>query len=757
MSRFILHTKTGKREYRKYLATGTACLILALVAGYTIHSIGTARAKSRELVLLYTEEEFAQYLLDTESEEYNLNGRYQLEADLDLSWLEYSIGTNVEPFTGKLDGNDHVISGLGRPLFGVVEDAEIENLFLSEAEILSPFTYSDGEHYVDGYGALAAYAIDSRIADCGMNGEIYTASPSEAEYLLEKGNTEEDQERKGPGMEESTSVLETPEEIGPGLTEEEEGENEGDTGIEAGPGYESESGESIESESSAVGESSTDGEKGPTGETSASEESSSEEAGNTGGAAGEGTDNSVGASDSEEPGETENGGGSGSTEGTNSSESTGSTDGESVEETNNSNASGSTGGEGNLESEGKGETPSSGVSEGTGGNDGVAGNTNAPNNSGTEGTAAGQIEAKQPLPESGGTSDGTVAANISETVGYQAISRRQLMLKLPVMVDANTESIQDSIQTASPSDATPSDALGPAGSDASSDSVGQNSQIDESDMTFEEPEDSIEYIGNPDGDIYILVTAERVAIGGLIAETSGETLISNSFTLATISSALGDIETYTGGFVGITGEDTRIENSYASGLADSDDVTGGFTAIHNGFIQNSYSAMIIGESGNVRAAFCASGDGQLDGCVYDIQMACTDEIFSLAEELPGEEGYRLKGLHTSRMTGADPEIPGTWYTTEGAYPQIESFALSDQETITSASKVSAIALSLPEDRSLADAVTDGELILPAEIDGQTIDWEADGSIRIDENNQILIESGSDPETKSNNQINAAAR
>ena len=109
------------------------------------------------------------------------------------------------------------------------------------------------------------------------------------------------------------------------------------------------------------------------------------------------------------------------------------------------------------------------------------------------------------------------------------------------------------------------------------------------------------------------------------------------------------------------------------------------------------------------------------------------------------------------MTGADPEIPGTWYTTEGAYPQIESFALSDQETITSASKVSAIALSLPEDRSLADAVTDGELILPAEIDGQTIDWEAEGSIRIDENNQILIESGNESETKNNNQTNAAAR
>ncbi|EHI58728.1 hypothetical protein HMPREF9473_03421, partial [, partial [Hungatella hathewayi WAL-18680] len=38
--------------------------------------------------------------MDEESEEYNLNGRYQLEEDLELGWLWKSIGTNVEPFTG---------------------------------------------------------------------------------------------------------------------------------------------------------------------------------------------------------------------------------------------------------------------------------------------------------------------------------------------------------------------------------------------------------------------------------------------------------------------------------------------------------------------------------------------------------------------------------------------------------------------------------------------------------------------------------
>ena len=82
---------------------------------------------------------------DQESEEYNLNGKYRLEADLDLSWLYQSIGTNLEPFTGDFDGNGYVISGLTRPLFGVLKEARIENLFLSGASIHTPVTYYDGE------------------------------------------------------------------------------------------------------------------------------------------------------------------------------------------------------------------------------------------------------------------------------------------------------------------------------------------------------------------------------------------------------------------------------------------------------------------------------------------------------------------------------------------------------------------------------------------------------------------------------------
>ena len=100
MSHFRLRTK--KRE-RNFLLMGMAGILVVAAGCLMVHSIGTVRAKSRETVLLYTEEELEQYLLDEDSEEYNLNGKYRLEEDMDLSWLYQSIGTNIEPFTGSFD------------------------------------------------------------------------------------------------------------------------------------------------------------------------------------------------------------------------------------------------------------------------------------------------------------------------------------------------------------------------------------------------------------------------------------------------------------------------------------------------------------------------------------------------------------------------------------------------------------------------------------------------------------------------------
>ena len=82
--------------------------------------------------------------------------------------------------------------------------------------------------------------------------------------------------------------------------------------------------------------------------------------------------------------------------------------------------------------------------------------------------------------------------------------------------------------------------------------------------------------------------------GGLIAQTAGDTLISDSFALVTIESQLKTIDTYVGGLAGILGDETRTENSYAAGLTDSDDVTGGLAAVNEGQIENCYSTVTIG-------------------------------------------------------------------------------------------------------------------------------------------------------------------
>ena len=199
MSHFRLHTKAEGKDSLKYLIAGVVCALFAVAGIYVLHSIGTAGAKSRETVLIHTAEELEQYLLDEESEEYNLNGSYRLEEDMEIDWLYRSIGNQAEPFTGKFDGNGHVMSGQMRPLFGVVERAEIENLFLSGAIVTVPFTYYDGERYVDGYGAVAAYAVDSTIRNCGVTGDVFAGMPIETEYLLEKASPADAEEWLGPG------------------------------------------------------------------------------------------------------------------------------------------------------------------------------------------------------------------------------------------------------------------------------------------------------------------------------------------------------------------------------------------------------------------------------------------------------------------------------------------------------------------------------------------------------------------------------
>lgn len=732
----------------RYLALGAVCILTAGLVGMGLHSIGMARAKSREAIPIYTEEELSRYLLDKESEDYNRNGRYRLEEDLELGWLEESIGTNIEPFTGKFDGNGHVISGLTRPLFGVLEHAEVERLFLSEVSIENPFTYYDGERYVDGYGALAAYAVDSSIRNCGMGGEVHTASPVEAEYQIEIASPLDADELKGPGVMETTEAEKSGEESTVTLEEME-------TSLQ-GPESSGEPG--VETTDAGSVDFTTKGQEGTITQTTAVADSSEPEL--------------PGVSESEttipemKPSES-----SVETSGPDSS----------APETETSGV--------------KSSEPETGATDTDNINPGISETEQLPSDSGME------------TEVSGIDSSGVEAAErsdisaLSETVGYIPLTRQSLKLKVSTIIDT------DALEMASPPDAEKENSDETSGGEpAPGEPVLPDTTISDG------PE---EYTDGPEGDIYILVVAERIAAGGLVAEMAGDTLISSSFTLVVITSDSNTTASYAGGMAGIIGTASRIENSYVAGSMDTVGTVGGFAALHKGGIQNSYSTMIIGSNADTCGAFTATGDGTLDGCFYDNQMACVDgavaentvvseglknrdveivgntdgigvsditgseedhigmkqigpgewveaetseeenevqtseEIQSNSPDILGNaqqtitqsfqqnsQPFMLKGLNTSEMTGAEQAIPGNWYVIEGAYPQLEYFASSENDIIASSSRASVIALKLPEGTTLVDSFRDGDIILPSEIDGQEIQWEAEGGVTIDENSQV---------------------
>ena len=726
MSHFILHGMTKKRKRWNYLMLGAACCVAVGLAGYAVHSIGAARAKSREPILIYTEEEFAQYMLDEEGEDYDLNGRYRLETDLELGWLERSIGTNAEPFTGRLDGNGHVINGLTRPLFGVMKRARVDNLFLSEAEIEWPALYYDGTRYVDGYAGLAAYAVDSGIQNCGMGGTIQTASPAEAEYLVSRAR--EDEGVRGPGVEAETS---TPEEGGVSGEESETGTQE------IGPGIET-SGSDVSEGGSSEALSGTD--VGPGVETESQPEGTSEE--------NPSDENTWASTEGTEAGSSEQESGS--------APSAGGSEGETFPSVQESTESSDVSGGNQSSTEQAGEETQG---EQTGTTQPEAGQTEAGQTESGQ-TEGGKTENAQPeeakpeqaqpeevkpesaqpeeaKPESAQPEAAKAEAAKAEaarpeamrllaqqtgfepeTIGYRPLNRDYLMMKLPAVADVD---ITD-VPTATPSDATPSDAEEAPGENQDGGSKTESGEL------------KPEYIEDPVGDIYILVTAERVSVGGLVAQTAGETHIMDSFVMADIRSELEDVSTYAGGLAGILGAESRAENSYATGTITGDDITGGFAAVNEGRIENCYASNSVGEPGTCRGAFTAKGTGSLSGCVFDRQIACvdTEDIIPLSDGETVTEGeeeepeFDLKGMNTIQMTGEESQVPGRWYTTNQAYPQLEAFSQNTEGMAGAYSRASAIALILPEGTTLLDALENSDILLPGEIDGVEILWEREG-------------------------------
>jgi len=716
MNRYILHTKSRARGRLKYLVFGLAAVMAAGAVGYTAHSIGTARAKSRETVSIYTEEELEQYLLDNESEEYNLNGRYRLEEDLELGWLYQSIGTNVEPFTGTFDGNGHVISGLGRPLFGVMRQARVENLFLSEASIETPVTYFDGERYVDGYGALAGYAVNSEIVNCGMGGAIVTDIPMEVMFQTAKAKPEP--EEQGPGLMESS---------GPGTET---------TEMEAGPGVESSSAstETAEMESAPEGTEGADEPGTLPGESSLQTEVNSSLADETMPPA-QSQEHVTGGQEETKETVLE--------ESSSKETDTGEIKPETEEAAGNESKPGVPT---EPEAPAKPETPArpeAPTKPETPAKPEVPAKPETP----TEPEVPAKPEvpnrpesSTEPEPPSGTDVPSSQETAEPETIAIKARSYQRLTMKTSPIIDVELDNL-----------ATPADA-------ESSDSPADEPFREHPSFDIASPSDAErpmeETEGNPYEDTFVQVTAERVTAGGLVAETAEDTVISDCFALVTISSSLETIETYAGGITSILGAGGSLGNSYATGLIDSDDVTGGFVAVNDGLIENSYSAVTVGESGAVRSAFSASGNGSLTGCIYDSQMACVDDIrvenalTEIPVETPAEavvnqtesSEFGLKASNTINMTGTEIKLPGNWYMTENAYPQITYFALHENEIIAAASKVSAVALILPEGNTLAAVIKEGQIVLPSQVDGEEVRWEAEGNIQINEENHVVTES-----------------
>lgn len=123
-------------------------------------------------------------LEDLENIRNNLDGKYKLTSDIDLSstanWKP--IGNSDYPFTGEFNGNGHSIdnltikrepdseknfSDLAIGIFGLVKDAKVVNLNITNVDI-----YINCENAFFSIGTVAGTTYNSQIHGCSSNGNI---------------------------------------------------------------------------------------------------------------------------------------------------------------------------------------------------------------------------------------------------------------------------------------------------------------------------------------------------------------------------------------------------------------------------------------------------------------------------------------------------------------------------------------------------------------------------------------------------------
>lgn len=851
MNRGRSKRRTETRRHVPFLVS------LGVIGGLTgallLMGVGMSGARTREWIEISSPEEWEQYLLDEDSPDYDLGGRYRLTADLDLTGCSWPIGSNYHPFTGRMDGDGHVVEGLDRPMFGVTKGAKIENLLLDQCSIRHPYTYYDGEKAVDGYAALIAYAVDTEITSCGTVGELYIDTPQPAMLMLDSDDT----------------VTATPSEAGkatpsdagkaaPDATEAEPSDVENEADLETKPGtYETgaqdetteqkteqpETEESTASNDIVIEETKIEETKAveetekprlPEKETETHKEnraqkqtdsvsdkvekhevedelvplayspvrsfatgrersfyamgrmesgvmtvasigggSSAGDHSGSGGSSSTGADSGSGNSSGSE-GNSGTGGGAGS--GDNSSSGSGSDSGDS------SSTGGDSGSEGSSNSgsgSGSGDSSNSGSGSGSGDSSNTGGGSSSGDSSGSEGSSGGGNSSGTEGGSGNGDNNSTDEGAGSGDSGTGDNTGSGDSTDTDSGSGNPDENPTDSEQTETPDpEDGKTDTETPSGSEEGTDVPGETepeqkptvdapSQEEESKDSgntqggagaggskpgLVDPEESLpeetfpketepEIEKEEDEDAYFIeVTAQQIVAGGLVAQIDGKSLITECFSFMNMGGEEADTleaEVLAAGFCGFLGEDTRVESSYASGIVDVSGISAGFVGIHAGKLQDCFSTCIMGEHCEEPYAFagsCLKETGTLNGCIYDRQIACAQDSAAVGE-------------NTLRMIGDESRLSGeNWHYTENAYPQIAYFANHENETFRLRSSASAIALVLPEDITLSDALTAAEtgFALPSEIDGEEIRWSAEGAVTItDDNRAVFYASGSD--------------
>ena len=104
----------------------------------------------------------AEFTARTDRSTANIKFQFNNEtSSIDMSGAWTPIGTGSSPFKGLVDGNKFTITGLTASLFGSVENAEIHDLTIENAEVAGG---------TEGAGVLACIAANSKIYDIGIIG-----------------------------------------------------------------------------------------------------------------------------------------------------------------------------------------------------------------------------------------------------------------------------------------------------------------------------------------------------------------------------------------------------------------------------------------------------------------------------------------------------------------------------------------------------------------------------------------------------------